>query len=102
MVTSLDYKIYVFKLTTGEEIIAKIENINETELKISNARSIIATPSGELAFGPILFSADKEKAVLLNRDSIIAISEHISDNFMEIYTKATSGLVLPKSNILME
>jgi hypothetical protein len=97
-------EIYSIKLTSGEEIVAKTETIeilNHDVVDIYEARSIVMMPTGELRFGPVLFSANKDKAININRSAIAAYSKYVREEFSNAYTQAVSPLSIPKPSILL-
>ena len=94
-------QIYTVKLTSGEEIIGKLMEYDETTLILKDARSIILTGNGELKLGPVLFSIDKEQCVVLNRTAIAMQSNAIRKEFLDAYQTVVSPLTIPKSQILM-
>jgi hypothetical protein len=70
--------IYTFKLTTGEEIIARIIEINQDHLIIEHPISAVLSPQG-LQLMPGLFSANMDKNIRLNNSSWAMIAEARED-----------------------
>lgn len=96
-----ELEVYVYKLSTGEEIIAKSKITVDGELELYDARMVIITPSGEFKLGPVIFSSDKTKPILLNKSGIVAYSKTPNLDFENAYTHAVSPLSIPKKQIIM-
>ena len=88
-------EIYTFKLTNGEEFVAKIQQKFDTHYEIQQPISMILGPQG-LQMMPSLFSANPDKNVLLNIASITMACEP-RDDVRAKYIEATTGLVTPPS-----
>jgi hypothetical protein len=88
-------EIYTFKLTNGEEFVAKIWQKFADHYEIQQPISMILGPQG-LQMMPSLFSANPDKNVLLNIASITMACEP-RDDVRAKYIEATTGLVTPPS-----
>jgi hypothetical protein len=84
--------IYTFKLTTGEEIVARLvaQNINEGYMTISHPILTVLSPQG-LQMMPGLFSADLTHDVRLNNNSWVLIAETRED-VRNSWIEATTGI----------
>ena len=91
-------EIYTFKLTTGEEITAKVVNKFEGEIEISHPIAMVISPQG-LQMVPGLFSANQEKTVLLNKSSWAMIAETRED-VRNSYIEATTGIAPVRKQII--
>jgi hypothetical protein len=97
-------EIMALKLTSGEELIAKVTVKSENELELHDARSIMLVPGpngGQLKLAPVLFSSDVEKPITVNRATVSVYTTNVHPKFSDEYTRSTSKLVVPKSSILM-
>jgi len=83
-------EIYVFKLTTGEETVAKVEEISDTHYTVKQPINAIITPQG-LQLMPGLFTANPDKLVLLNI-SCIAMVAIPREDISSSYIQATTGI----------
>jgi hypothetical protein len=83
-------KIYTFKLITGEEIIAKVMDISDDSLLISQPISAVLGPQG-LQLMPSLFSAKMDKNVRINTHSWAMVAEPRED-VQNSYIQATTGI----------
>lgn len=88
-------QIYTFKLTNGEELVAKIQQKFDTHYEIQHPISMILGPQG-LQMMPSLFSANPDKNVLLNISNI-ALACEAREDVRSKYIEATTGLVTPPS-----
>jgi hypothetical protein len=85
-------RIYTFKLTTGEEIVAKFvsENSAEGYITIEHPILTVISPQG-LQMMPGLFSANLDQEVKLNNHSWVLIAETRED-VRNSWIQATTGI----------
>jgi hypothetical protein len=92
-------EVYTFKIANGDEIVAKIENINDTTYEISKPLVIVPTSQGiQMISG--LFTAHPDKNVVLNKHAISMIAlarEEVCDSYRE----ATTGIKTPSKKLLL-
>lgn len=93
--------VMALKLTSGEEIIAKVDFTDKDTLELHDARSIMLIPNGQLRLAPLLFSADGDLPITVSRSTIAVYTKTIRTEFLESYTQSVSKLTIPKSSILM-
>jgi hypothetical protein len=92
-------KTYTFKLNSGEELIAKVININSDYITVTNPVSIAPGQQG-MQMIPSMFTADIEQEIRLNRSSVslYAITDtSIADRYLE----ATTGIKVPDKKIIL-
>jgi hypothetical protein len=84
--------IYTFKLTTGEEIVAKLvaQDPQQDHVMISHPILTVLSPQG-LQMMPGLFSADLAHDVKLNNSSWVLIAETRED-IRNSWIEATTGI----------
>ena len=83
-------EIYTIKLTTGEEIVARIKDqVNDT-IEIENPILTVLSPQG-LQMMPGLFSANLNHSVSLNKHSWVLIAETRED-VRNSWIQATTGI----------
>lgn len=83
-------EIYTIKLTTGEEIVARIKDqVNDT-IEIENPILTVLSPQG-LQMMPGLFSANLNQSVSLNKHSWVLIAETRED-VRNSWIQATTGI----------
>ena len=93
-------KIYTFKLNSGEELIAKIQNeLSGDHINVVNPVSIAPGPQG-MGLVPSMFTADPDQSVTINTNSIAMYSETES-SVQTKYIQATTGITVPDKKIIM-
>lgn len=85
-------KIYTIKLTTGEEIVAKLTgvNIEDGYIVINHPILTVLSPQG-LQMMPGLFSADLSQHVWLNNSCWVLMAEPRQD-VRDSWIEATTGI----------
>lgn len=85
-------QIYTFKLTTGEEIVARFvsENSNEGYITLEHPILTVISPQG-LQMMPGLFSANLDGEIKLNSHSWVLIAEPRED-VRNSWIQATTGI----------
>lgn len=86
-------EIYTFKLTSGEEITAKIFNRFAESIEVTQPISMILGPQG-LQMMPSLFSSNPDKNVHINTATIVMQAETREDVRAK-YIEATTGIATP-------
>lgn len=82
--------IYTFKLITGEELVAKVTEINPDHMIIEHPILTVLSAQG-LQMMPGLFSANMDKTVRLNNSSWAMIAETRED-VRNSWIQATTGI----------
>ena len=83
--------IVTIKLTSGEELVAKLVDDNPMQIKI--ARPLVLTMGQQgLGMVPYLFTVDPDKNISMNR-STITVLETTEESAAKQYIKATTGIV---------
>lgn len=83
--------VVTFKLTSGEEVIARFQNETITEYQVTKPISLTPTPNGSIGMVPTVFSADLNSNVNLQK-SAVAVVANPRKEFADEYTRATSGI----------
>jgi len=86
-------KVFIFKLITSEEIVARVEEQHQDFLVLSHPITMVVTQQG-LQMIPSLFSANIEANVQLNKSSISMVTEPRED-IADSYRQATTGISVP-------
>lgn len=92
-------EIYVFKLNSGEELLAKVVGIATDYYTITNPVSIAPSQQG-LGMVPSLFTADMDSEIRLNTSSI-SVSAVPAGEITVKYIEATTGLVVPEKKVIL-
>ena len=83
--------IVTIKLTSGEDLVAKLVDDNPMQIKI--ARPLVLTMGQQgIGMGPYLFTVDPDKNISMNR-STITVLETTEESAAKQYIKATTGIV---------
>jgi hypothetical protein len=94
-------EVYTFKLNSGEEVVAKIMEINsdKNEVIISNPVSIAPNQKG-IGLMPSMFTADPDSNVKLNTNSVSIIAP-TEDSVKVKYIEATTGITVPDKKLIL-
>jgi hypothetical protein len=92
-------EVWTFKLTSGEELIAKVVGKEEQFLIIEEPVSIAPGPKG-IGLVPSIFTADAGQKVKLNTNTITLIA-HTQEDVKVKYIEATTGISVPSKKIVM-
>lgn len=91
-------EIYTFKLTTGEEVVAKVTELHDNYWEIKHPITMALTPQG-LQMMPGLFSANLEKNLQINTSSIVIVAE-ARDDIRSKYIEVTTGIAPVTKSII--
>jgi hypothetical protein len=91
--------IYTFKLNSGEELVAKITDMDQSSIHIEHPVSIAPGPQG-MGLVPSLFTANMSKNIQLNINSVALIAE-TDESVAGKYIEATTGIRVPDKKIIM-
>ena len=91
---------YSFKLNSGEELVAKILEISEKYLTVSEPVSIGPNGSGSLGLIPSLFTYNHRNPVQINTSSIAIVGE-TDESIKTKYIEATTGLKVPEKKVIL-
>jgi hypothetical protein len=92
-------KVYTFKLNSGEELIAKVVEMTDNKIIVTEPVSIAPGREG-MQMIPSMFTAEQGTNVTLNTNnvSLFAITD---DNIKDKYIEATTGIKLPEKKIIL-
>jgi hypothetical protein len=93
-------EIYTFKLNSGEELIAKVVEVTESYLVVTEPVSIGPSPNGGLGLVPSMFTYNNRKNVRLNTNSLALVAE-TDESVKTKYIEATTGLQVPDKKVLL-
>lgn len=85
-------EVVTLKLTSGEEIIAKLVEDGPMFVKLSKPLVVGMSPQGP-ALMPYLFTVSPEKTVKLHKGSVVVI-EATDKGFADQYIQSTTGIAL--------
>ena len=91
--------VYTVKLNSGEELITKVVEVNDGYITISEPVSVAPSQQG-IGLVPSMFTADPDKSVVLNTNSI-AFYAPTEDGVKMKYIQATTGITVPDKKIIL-
>lgn len=92
-------QVTTFKLTSGEEVISKVTGISDDHLILSEPVSVAPGPQG-IGLMPSMFTAEKDKTVVLNTRAITMWCE-TADPVRIKYIEATTGITTTSKKIVL-
>lgn len=90
--------IYSFKLNTGEELVARLVEVNDDHMVIEHPIMTVLSPQG-LQMMPGLFSANMDQNMRLNNSSWAMIAE-TRDDVRDSWIQATTGIAPVRKQII--
>lgn len=81
-----------FRLSSGEEVIAKLTGETEKDYKVSKPMVLSMNAQG-MGMIPFLFTVDIEKEIKLNKTGIVTV-ETTDKRFADQYIQNTTGIAL--------
>lgn len=85
-------EVITFKLTSGEELVARLVEETDTHYKVSKPNVIGMSPKGP-ALMPYLFTVDPSKEIKLNK-GVVAVAVASDKEFASQYVQSTTGIAL--------
>lgn len=92
-------EVYTFKLTSGEELIAKVKGVENDHVLVEESVSIAPGPQG-MNLIPSIFTANPRNLARLNSNSVTLVTE-TNESIKTKYIEATTGLTVPDKKIVM-
>jgi len=89
-------EVKIVRLTSGEELIAKVE---ETDTNVTLKKPAILIPAGkdQLAFGQWLPYANIKNGIEISKDYVVFVIDPMNELIAQYEESFGSGLVVPKS-----
>jgi len=85
--------VVTFKLTSGEEIIARITEDRTAEYALNKPMALLNTPNGGLGMMPVPISSNHADPVVLNKHAV-AFHCKCEQSLASQYMEKTTGLTL--------
>ena len=85
-------EVVTLKLTSGEELIAKLVEDTDTSLKLSKPLVLTMAQQG-LGMAPYLFTVDPDKEVKINKSTVV-VMEASAKTFADQYIQGTTGIAM--------
>lgn len=90
---------YTFKLTSGEEVVGKVTEIQDHLVSLKDPVSVAPGPQG-LGLMQSMFTADPSDPARLNINNVTIFA--LTDESVKAkYIEATSGLVVPDKKLIL-
>ena len=89
----------VFKLATGEEIIAKVTSITDVSFTIERPLQPMTTEAG-VQLVPYMFMADPKKPMQLNK-ALVIIDTIPTEKLQATYESIISGIAVPEKKAII-
>jgi hypothetical protein len=83
-------EVVTFKLTSGEELVARLEEESSSHYKITKPMVIAMGPNGP-GLMPYLFTVDPDKAISINKTTISVVVAS-DKTFADQYIQNTTGI----------
>lgn len=90
--------IYTFKLNSGEELVARVLEISDSEISLEEPVSVAPSAKG-MGLVPSLFTS-AASAVSLQRSAVSLMAE-TEATVRDKYIEATTGIQVPSKKILV-
>jgi len=88
-----------FKLTSGEELLARISEDRDTDFILIKPMALINTPNGGLGMMPVPIAANHGDPVVLNKHAV-AFHTKCEKELASQYMEKTTGLLTMSSGII--
>ena len=90
---------YTFKLTSGEEVVGKVTEIQDNYVSLKDPVSVAPGPQG-LGLIQSMFTADPKDPAKLNINNVTIFA--LTDEGVKAkYVEATTGLVVPDKKLIL-
>jgi hypothetical protein len=93
--------IKIFKLITGEEIVAEVVSETEDSVSLKNCVALVLQPSrdGKLSFGFVPFGAMVDGDITIGKDKLVFTAD-ASDDLKNNYNSMFGGIVTPPKTLI--
>jgi hypothetical protein len=92
-------KVYSIRLTSGEEVVAKIKAEDESGFIVESMLAILPTKTG-LQFVPPMFSNELEGEMFIRR-SLIGLMSSTREDVEIAYVESVTGIRVPSKQIIL-
>ena len=84
-------EIVTIKLTSGEEVIAKLIEETDTYIKVSKPR-VLTSAQGGIGLAPYLFTVDPSKDIKIYKPFVVL--EATQEDYASQYVSGTTGIIV--------
>ena len=90
---------YTFKLTSGEEVLGKVLEVQDNYISLKDPVSVAPGPQG-LGLMQSMFTADPKDPARLNINNVTIFA--LTDESVKAkYIEATSGIIVPDKKLIL-
>lgn len=100
MLIDVKYKVndvVSLKLTSGEEMVARLEVETDKDITISKPYMLIANPDGQVGLAPFMFTVTPDAKFKLKINNVICIVKTAKDA-ENMYIKQSTGIAIATSS----
>ena len=90
---------YTFKLTSGEEVLGKVLEVQDNYISLKDPVSVAPGPQG-LGLMQSMFTADPKDPARLNINNV-TIYALTDESVKAKYVEATSGIIVPDKKLIL-
>ena len=90
---------YTFKLTSGEEVLGKVLEVQDNYVSLKDPVSVAPGPQG-LGLMQSMFTADPKDPARLNINNV-TIYALTDESVKAKYVEATSGIIVPDKKLIL-
>lgn len=83
------------KLMSGEEVVARLEEIKDDVLVVNKPRAIVNIPNKGIGLGPFVFTIPQDTTIEIYKKNVVCFGE-TEGTMARQYTEGTTGLTLPQ------
>jgi hypothetical protein len=91
--------VNTFKLSSGEELVAKVISIDGDMIQLEEPLSIAPTPKG-MQLLPSIFTGDEDSLVTLNL-GLVVMTCPTAVGVKDKYLEATTGIQIPDKKLIL-
>lgn len=92
-------EVYTFKITSGEEVIAKVASFGDKYVELSDPLSVAPGPQG-MGLMQSIFTAEPGESIQLNINTV-TMYVPTEENVKVKYIETTTGLKVPSKKIVL-
>lgn len=92
-------EVYTFKITSGEEVIAKVTGINDKIIELSEPLSVAPGPQG-MGLMQTVFTSELGVPIKLNINCVTMYTD-TEENIKVKYIETTTGIKVPSKKIVL-
>lgn len=92
--------VYTLKLSSGEELVTKIVEETDTHYVVVKPATLGQTPTGGIELIPVLYTADHEKKISVNK-SLVSMIVFTNSTTSDKYIEAVTGIKPVTNQIIL-